>query len=64
MLLLGMVFVLSRYWKRLDKTLLAAIVIPIVGGVFGITILTLSFPLVIIAVGTLFRFRASSGRTI
>lgn len=61
-LLFAMLFALSHYRKRIENKLLAAIMIPVFGGIFGITILTLSFPLIIIATGTLFRFHASFDR--
>lgn len=56
---LGIVFAWSRYGKRIDSKLLGPIVIPLFGGILGVTVLTLSFPFIIIAIGVLFRFRAT-----
>lgn len=61
-LLFAMVFALLLYDRRVDRNFVAMIILPVLGGFFGITILTLSFPLIIVASGALFRFNSISDR--
>jgi hypothetical protein len=56
-------FFLSGLPARIGKDVVAIILIALGGGIFGLTILTLAFPLIIIAMGKLVRFRVAQGRT-
>lgn len=55
---IGIIFAFSHYGKRVDHKLLAPIVIPLFGAIFGVLVMTLSFPIIIIAIGMLVRFPA------
>lgn len=62
-MILGGLFFLSGFPARIGKDVVAIILIALGGGIFGLTILTLAFPLIIIAMGKLLRFRVAQGRT-
>jgi len=57
MLFLFILFLLSGFPERIGKDVVVIILIALGGGVFGLTILTLAFPLIIIAMAKLIRFR-------
>lgn len=57
-LLIGMLlFFRSSLPSRIGWNIITIISIALFGGIFGLTILTLAFPLIIIVLGKLFRFR-------
>lgn len=57
----GGAFLTSRLPARIGWSLITMIAIALFGGFFGLTILTLALPLIIIALGKLFRIRLDSG---
>lgn len=63
MLLLLILFLLSDLPERIGKDVVVIILIALGGGAFGLIILTLAFPLIIIAMAKLLRFRVSRGAT-
>ncbi len=50
-------FFAAGYAQKIGSDLVVIIFATLVGGVFGITILTLAIPLMLVAIGKLFRFR-------
>ncbi|MEO0910836.1 MAG: hypothetical protein AAFX96_11045, partial [Pseudomonadota bacterium] len=53
----GVLCFAAGYAKKIGGDLIVIILATLAGGVFGITILTLAIPLILVAIGKLFRFR-------